>query len=206
MRASVAQRILHATTLLDDAHLDEFASVALNDRGVHLSKTIELDGVGDQRLLDLLESATFADTECTLALDANALQQVLDLPEDVSLKLKWTVALTVRTCHNGQKRILHPDTPIEPNPTLVTALVNAHRWYQSLSKEASMSIAKLARASGRDARYVKRLLTLVYLSPEIKRAILDGTQPAGMTLQKLTKTEAMPLEFAEQRSRWGMDG
>lgn len=121
------------------------------------------------------------------------------------MNVTCTAPLTVRTCHNGQKRILHPDTPTEPNPTLVNALVNAHQWYRSLVKGKTNSVAELARVSGRDARYVKRLLTLVYLAPEIKQAILDGTQPVGMTLQKLTKTEALPVEFDAQRSRWGMD-
>ena len=112
--------------------------------------------------------------------------------------------MSVATTRHGQKRIIHASMAAPPNPTLVNALVNAHRWYRMLMKGQANSIAELAHTCGRDARYIRKLLVLVYLAPDIKRAILKGQQPIDMTLESLTKTGALPVDFDKQRSRWGM--
>ena len=44
------------------------------------------------------------------------------------------------------------------------------------------------------------------LWPDIKLAILKGTQPPEMTVQALIKTETLPVAFDEQRRRWGFGG
>ncbi|MCZ6757718.1 MAG: hypothetical protein O7C39_05495, partial [Bacteroidetes bacterium] len=108
-------------------------------------------------------------------MDPAILLRTLGIPEVVGLKVGWAVKLTVRTCHNGQKRIFQPDQPPEPNPTLVNALVNAHQWYRALVQDQVDSIEQLSRETGRDARYVKRMLSMVYIAPDIKHAILEGS-------------------------------
>lgn len=45
--------------------------------------------------------------------------------------------------------------------------------------------------------FVNRLLRLTLLAPDIVEAILDGLQPKGMALEKLTR--AMPSVWEEQR-------
>ena len=49
-------------------------------------------------------------------------------------------------------------------------------------------------------RYQRRLLRLIFLSPDIQRAILAGRQPAGLRLEDLVRSE-IPADWTEQQ-RW----
>jgi site-specific DNA recombinase len=186
------------------------STVAYSDDLAQLAEAIACPDRGDDALRALLDRATLTDTDCTLTLHASGLRQALAIGDDIEAAgtdaaIIWTVPLTVRTCHNGQTRIQAPEQRYPPNAILVNALINAHRWYQALTSGDAVSIAELARIAGHDARYVKRLLGLVSLAPDLKLAILDGRQPARMTLQSLTREDAIPIAFDQQRRRWGTD-
>src|SRR6185503_7439839 len=50
-----------------------------------------------------------------------------------------------------------------------------------------------------DSPYLRRLIRLAMLAPDIQRAILDGRQPTALTLERLTRSP-VPLVWADQRS------
>jgi len=54
----------------------------------------------------------------------------------------------------------------------------------------------LADAAGLDRAYIRRLLNLTLLSPDLVRAILDGTEPDGLSLAQLM--EGVPESWEEQ--------
>jgi len=58
------------------------------------------------------------------------------------------------------------------------------------------SIRELALALGVDNSYVARLLRLTLLAPDIIEATLEGTEPDGLSLEKLYRA---PAEWDEQR-------
>jgi len=58
---------------------------------------------------------------------------------------------------------------------------------------------KMGTAMPLDTEYDRRLLRLAFLAPDIQRAILDGRQPSGLTLQALRAME-LPISWDEQRS------
>ena len=45
--------------------------------------------------------------------------------------------------------------------------------------------------------YLRRLLRLAFLAPDLQRAILDGRQPPGLTLEQLTRA-TIPHLWSEQ--------
>jgi site-specific DNA recombinase len=53
--------------------------------------------------------------------------------------------------------------------------------------------------------YLRRLVRLAFLAPDIQQAILDGTQPPGLQLKHLT-SEPIPYSWAEQRTLLGFQG
>ena len=63
------------------------------------------------------------------------------------------------------------------------------------------TIDELAAAEKINSSYVSRLLRLTLLAPDIVEAILDGRQPAGMTLPILM--EPFPVEWGKQRQALG---
>ena len=79
-----------------------------------------------------------------------------------------------------------------PNPALIKALVRAHVGLDRLCAGISpMAAGELATP-----------INLACLAPDITQAILDGTQPDGLTLEKLRKP--LPLAWTEQRRHLGL--
>ena len=102
--------------------------------------------------------------------------------------------------------IIAPDggdawAPAKPRPdeTLIRALARAHRWKRMLEECRHRSAGELAEAEGVTRSFVNRLLRLTLLAPDIVEAVLDGRQPKGMQLEKLTR--AMPSAWEEQQHR-----
>ena len=61
----------------------------------------------------------------------------------------------------------------------------AFRWRKMLETGRFGTLAELAAAEKINASYVSRVLRLTLLAPDIVEAILDGRQPADMTLALL---------------------
>lgn len=53
-------------------------------------------------------------------------------------------------------------------------------------------------APGQDGGSGARLIRIAFLAPDLKRAILDGVQPEGLTLQAVM-TRELPLAWDAQR-------
>ena len=93
-----------------------------------------------------------------------------------------------------------PRTRIPGEPA-VAALARAHRWLNAI--RAGRDIAGLARADGISEGCLRVHLQLALLAPAIQKAILDGTQPEGLTLNRLTRPE-MPADWQAQSRRAGI--
>ncbi|TFZ82494.1 hypothetical protein [Candidatus Macondimonas diazotrophica] len=63
------------------------------------------------------------------------------------------------------------------------------------------SISELARTLDVDGSYVARILKLTTLAPDIVEALINGEEPNGLSLAKLTQT--FPEDWAEQRRQFG---
>jgi hypothetical protein len=90
---------------------------------------------------------------------------------------------------------------IRHDRALVTALVRAEAWKRRLLSGTVTRLEELAREEGVTASYVTRVMRVAFLAPDLKRAILDGVQPAGLTLQRVQDQE-MPLAWERQRAQY----
>ena len=81
--------------------------------------------------------------------------------------------------------------------TLIKAVARAFRWRRMLESGRFSTINDLAAAEKINSSYVSRVLRLTLLAPYIVEAILDGRQPAGMTLPRLMAP--FPVKWTEQR-------
>jgi len=80
------------------------------------------------------------------------------------------------------------------DPVLIRALRAAHAMVE-MSRSGAPLIEMVP-----GPRYQRRLIRLVFLAPDIQRAILAGRQPAGLRLEDLIRNP-MPADWAEQQ-RW----
>ncbi len=81
----------------------------------------------------------------------------------------------------------------KPEPDLVRLIANSTTWMARLLSGEVASVRALARDLGQDHRAVARTLRLAFLAPDIRKAILDGLQPTGMTPSTLLRLDALPL-------------
>ena len=74
-------------------------------------------------------------------------------------------------------------------------------WVDILESSQIKSISELARTLDVDGSYVARILKLTTLAPDIVEALINGEEPNGLSLAKLTQT--FPEDWAEQRRQFG---
>lgn len=75
----------------------------------------------------------------------------------------------------------------------------AFQWRKLLESGAYGTIDETAEAEKINASYVCRILRMTLLAPDIIEAVLDGRQPAGMTLAVLMRP--FSVGWGEQRAR-----
>ena len=117
------------------------------------------------------------------------------------------LSATVRLKRRGVEAKLIVDgdgerTITSPDPALIKAVAKAHRWNQELLAGKVRSIRALARDAGVTNRYVRKLLPMAFLAPDIVDAILDGRQPRDLSLESLVNT-SIPRRWADQRRQFG---
>ena len=103
----------------------------------------------------------------------------------------------------GRKVIVLPDgTQGNPAPkatidnVMVKALARAFRWQALLENGTYGCIEDIARGEKIGASFVSRIVKLALLAPDIVETILEGKQPANVTLGELLKP--FPVEWSAQ--------
>jgi DNA invertase Pin-like site-specific DNA recombinase len=103
------------------------------------------------------------------------------------------------TITDGAGRLIIPRRA--PDAVLVKGLRRATALMTRLTAGKG-EIGDLARAEGLVDTYVAQILPLVFLAPDIQRAILRGEQPEALMLRRLQRSD-IPYSWAEQRRRLG---
>lgn len=107
----------------------------------------------------------------------------------------------------GRKVIVLPDGT-QGNPavkatidnTMIKAVARAFRWQKLLENGTYGCLDEIARAERIGASFVSRIIRLSLLAPDIVDAILDGRQPAYLTLKDLMRP--IPVSWQEQRDKF----
>jgi hypothetical protein len=117
------------------------------------------------------------------------------------------VPLRIRR-RRGRREIIAPaglegtaPAPVTTNRGLAVMVARAHRWRELLESGQYATIRALAADLGVDNSYVARILRLTLLAPDLVEAILDGTEPDGLSLEKLYRA---PVAWGEQRQALGI--
>jgi len=107
----------------------------------------------------------------------------------------------------GRKEIIVPqeyagNTPTKPQSqdAMVVAIVRGHIWRDLLESGKVKTIAEIARANKVDGSYVSRMIDLTLLAPDIIEAILDGHEPPGISLARLTGMRIPPTWDEQPRA------
>lgn len=125
------------------------------------------------------------------------------LPENKNNDTKIPILLTTKikltkTFRRGGKILLGAETSTnEVNKSLVKAITKSFYWNELiLAGKAKNSVDIQKMENLKDNTYVKDVLRLRFLAPDIVERILDGSNPPDWTVQKLLKVRS--LDWAEQ--------
>jgi hypothetical protein len=80
---------------------------------------------------------------------------------------------------------------------LLKAIARGRAWFEELATGRVRSLQELAQRDGISRRYIRRLVNLAFLSPQLVEAILQGRQPVELTTTLLTELD-LPLGWAQQ--------
>jgi ParB-like chromosome segregation protein Spo0J len=83
------------------------------------------------------------------------------------------------------------------DPALIKAIARGSAWFEELATGRARSLQELAQREGITRRYIRRLVNLAFLSPDLIEAVLHGRQPVELTAKRLTELD-LPLNWTEQ--------
>ncbi|MBX3560939.1 MAG: recombinase family protein [Sphingomonas sp.] len=92
-----------------------------------------------------------------------------------------------------------------PDRTLIAGLRRAHMELGKRGIDLGQLRAPMPQARGADDPYIRKLVQLAFLAPDIQKAILEGRQPEGLTLADMLDMQ-IPDCWIEQRMRLGFAG
>lgn len=91
----------------------------------------------------------------------------------------------------------HPIPAATIDSSMIKAIARAFRWQRLLENGTYSCLDDIAKSEKIGASFVSRYYRLVLLAPEIVEAILDGRQPAHLTVKGLLRE--FPVDWVEQK-------
>jgi site-specific DNA recombinase len=124
-----------------------------------------------------------------------------DCRDAASLTMTHFVALEMKRRGVELRLVIEAENPppARPDPSLLKVIARGHRWFNELASGRAASIREIAKREGLHDSYVKRLIPLAFLAPEIVRSICEGSQPSTLTAEAFRRTARLPREWTKQR-------
>src|ERR1700737_1068152 len=134
-----------------------------------------------------------------LLLGEDVASSASEATSDSAVELTATAALTRR---GAETKLVLPGLAPQKHssrcdPALIKAIARGRAWFEELVSGRARSLQELAKRDGISRRYIRRLIGLAFLSPELIEAILQGRQPVALTATRLTELD-LPLDWSEQ--------
>lgn len=143
------------------------------------SESIEITLCG-QNLVKALECLT---ANSAILFEA---ENETEFPIHINKKIK-----IARVHKKGHLLIINPDDKVIPMPNsyLINAIVKSHYYHRLLLEGKVKNVAEIQKIEGlKDPTYVRDILNLKFLQPDLTEQILNGTQPQDLSVQKLFAT------------------
>ena len=123
-----------------------------------------------------------------------------------ALSVELSVPVQVRRCGLAMRLIIQSSNQQQcqnPDTRLIHLISKARDWLERLTSGKAKSVMEIAEAEGVTNSYVTRVIYRSFLAPNIVRAILAGTQPPSLTLDKLKQNLPLPINWDEQKKLFG---
>nr|WP_255467004.1 recombinase family protein [Hyphobacterium sp. CCMP332] len=149
----------------------------------------------------LVDRVAIASGQLDIRLDKAALAARFNLPLDQIDDNALVMTTPFATRRRGvETRIVAGDMKPAPDPTLVSTLAKSHRWIEQM--KAGVSAATIARSEKTSDAFIRVRANLAFLSPRIQEAILTGTQPPDLSLERIVRS-GIPFDWDQQERKFG---
>src|SRR5262249_30846294 len=189
--------------------LDRFGTAAMPSEQIHklLGRARRLAATlsGERRtaiVRELIEKVILDDDGLTVRVRGSAVwggtvaSPARDITTDALFELKAAVAFRRRGVET--KLVLpgrtEPYHSAKCDPVLIKAIARGRLWFEELATGRARSLHELATREDITRRYIRRLVNLAFLSPQLVEAILQGRQPIALTATRLTELD-LPLDW-----------
>lgn len=183
------------------AKADLQAGEAIRDKSLGLAK--RLSEHAPELIRNLVSEGCIGNGRIMLVLNATELANELSLKPNAidatALQIEAPFALRRR---GVEGKIVVGDREPEPDQTLLRALARAHAWTTDLRN--GKSLRQIAAVTSHSESYIRTRAQLAFLSPAIQKAIIEGRQPPGLSLEWIVR-KPIPLDWDMQAKLYGLD-
>ena len=171
--------------------------------------------IGGQELAQLrkalqtyVKRVEISDSTIAVTLNLTELHHALRLPAlKPDQSQSHTIVTPVRVTKRGveQRLVVGGGVigPIQRDETLVKAIARARVWFEDIRTGRISDLSQLAAREQLPRSYVQAHLPLAFLAPKIIQALLDGGQPADLTLKKIMYRTDLSTDWARQANQLG---
>jgi site-specific DNA recombinase len=177
-----------------------------------VSRSLSQDHAGQLRstLQSILSRIEIGDTTLTLTVALGRLREALKLPvHSPDEPTTHVIVVRVRITKRGieQKLIIGGGVmaPVARDDTLVKAVARAYAWFEDIRTRRVSDLSELAVREQLTRSYVQAHLPLAFLAPSIIGAILEGRQPADLSLKQLMYRTDLAASWTTQRQQLGIE-
>ena len=150
----------------------------------------------------IVASGHLAQGHLTLRLDVDTLAASLRVAADALAPELCLIARPFTLKRRGiETRIIAGETIPAPDPVLQKTLAEAHAWARAL--RGGTSLIDIARQTGHSKPYLRARLPLAFLAPDVQAAILEGRQPADLSVAQVIR-EDLSMDWADHRRLFGV--
>jgi DNA invertase Pin-like site-specific DNA recombinase len=205
----VSRLLRSSRQLVEATRLDRISSAALTtlrEAAASLADDISAEPARAHRLVrSIVDRVTIAEDQIRIAIPRTALTTAVAGTGAASSNPDGdhTLIIPAKLRSRGVELrfILHADEKARqpsPDPSLIRAVLRGHDWFRRMMAPERPTMTEIATADGVSHHYVRRLLNLAFLAPEVVKTILDGRQPADLTAERISRAE-LPLDWHGQK-------
>jgi site-specific DNA recombinase len=173
------------------ARLAALLRSAPGERAKIVQELVEQVIVDDKRIMIKMRRGALLGVEASLGASEEPNGSTIELTAAVDFKRRGAETKLVLPGLAPQNHASKCD------PALIKAIARGRAWFEELATGRARSLQDLAKRDGITRRYIRRLVDLAFLSPQLVDVILQGRQPVVLTATRLTELD-LPLDWAEQ--------
>lgn len=151
----------------------------------------QLDEAAKAAMFDQIERATLYPDRIVVGLKANHGTSPIEIP----IRMDRTRAELIVTSRDPA----HQPTLPRIDKTLVRALARAYAMRLKLENGEATSVTDLVAQFGLADSYIRKILPIGFLAPDLMERILDGQQPARLKLSHISD-DKLPISWTAQRA------